>query len=121
MTTRPSRRTDKMVVAWKDSMGLVGKGGLPMMGSDSGKSKRLRAFQPVTTKIIARQNQDKSGLPAIFMYIYMAINMPPCWSCAVGTTRFEWNVEKDATNQRKLGVAFVQAQYAFADSRRVMV
>ena len=55
------------------------------------------------------------------MYIYMAINMPLCWSCAVGTTRFEWNVEKDATNQRKHGVAFVQAQYAFADSRRVMV
>jgi uncharacterized DUF497 family protein len=33
---------------------------------------------------------------------------------------FEWDVEKDLENQAKHGVSFVQAQYAFADPRRVI-
>ncbi|MCC7099341.1 MAG: BrnT family toxin [Rubrivivax sp.] len=33
---------------------------------------------------------------------------------------FEWDPDKDAENQRKHGVAFVRAQYAFADRRRVI-
>lgn len=35
-------------------------------------------------------------------------------------TRFEWNPDKDAENQRKHGVSFRRAQYVFADPRRVM-
>jgi uncharacterized protein len=33
---------------------------------------------------------------------------------------FEWDVEKDLENQAKHGMSFVQAQYAFADPRRVI-
>jgi len=35
-------------------------------------------------------------------------------------TRFEWDPGKDADNQRKHGVSFARAQYAFADRRRVI-
>ena len=34
--------------------------------------------------------------------------------------RFEWDSIKDAENQQKHGVAFSQAQYAFADPNRVI-
>lgn len=33
---------------------------------------------------------------------------------------FEWNPAKDAENQRKHGVAFIDAQRAFLDPRRVL-
>lgn len=33
---------------------------------------------------------------------------------------FEWDTEKDRENQQKHGVAFVLAQYAFADPDRVI-
>jgi uncharacterized DUF497 family protein len=36
------------------------------------------------------------------------------------TVRFEWDSAKDAANQTKHGVAFAEAQYAFADPRRVI-
>lgn len=32
----------------------------------------------------------------------------------------DWDPDKDAENQRKHGVAFERAQYAFADPRRVI-
>ena len=35
-------------------------------------------------------------------------------------TRFEWDPDKDAENQRKHGVPFSLAQFAFADPRRVI-
>ena len=35
-------------------------------------------------------------------------------------TRFDWDSEKDAENQRKHGVSFNRAQYAFADPQRVI-
>ncbi len=35
-------------------------------------------------------------------------------------TRFEWDPDKDAANQKKHGVSFQFAQYAFADPRRVI-
>jgi hypothetical protein len=35
-------------------------------------------------------------------------------------TRFEWDPAKDRENQRKHGVAFALAQFAFADPRRVI-
>ena len=35
-------------------------------------------------------------------------------------TRFEWDPAKDCENQKKHGVAFELAQYAFADSERVI-
>jgi uncharacterized DUF497 family protein len=34
--------------------------------------------------------------------------------------RFDWDTDKDAENQRKHGVSFSRAQYAFADLRRVI-
>ena len=38
----------------------------------------------------------------------------------MAVTRFDWDPDKDAANQRKHGVAFLRAQYAFADPRRVI-
>jgi uncharacterized protein len=35
-------------------------------------------------------------------------------------TRFEWGPEKDEENQKKHGVSFALAQYAFADPERVI-
>ncbi|MHB8392551.1 MAG: BrnT family toxin [Acidobacteriaceae bacterium] len=35
-------------------------------------------------------------------------------------TRFDWDPDKDAENQRKHGVSFSRAQYAFADLQRVI-
>ena len=35
-------------------------------------------------------------------------------------TRFEWDANKDAENQKKHGMPFSLAQYAFADARRVI-
>jgi uncharacterized DUF497 family protein len=34
--------------------------------------------------------------------------------------RFEWDQDKDAENQKKHGVSFSLAQYAFADPHRVI-
>lgn len=34
---------------------------------------------------------------------------------------FEWDEQKDSSNQRKHGVAFAVAQYAFADPDRVIL
>jgi uncharacterized protein len=34
--------------------------------------------------------------------------------------RFDWDPEKDRENQSKHGVSFVEAQFAFADPRRVI-
>jgi uncharacterized DUF497 family protein len=34
---------------------------------------------------------------------------------------FEWDSEKDLSNQQKHGVAFADAQHAFADPRRVIL
>ena len=36
-------------------------------------------------------------------------------------TTFEWDEDKDRVNRQKHGVAFVQAQYAFADPKRVIL
>jgi uncharacterized protein len=38
----------------------------------------------------------------------------------VAEAQFEWDLEKDQENQQKHGVAFAQAQYAFADPHRVI-
>lgn len=38
----------------------------------------------------------------------------------MATGRFEWDPAKDLENQRKHGVTFAEAQYAFADSHRVI-
>lgn len=35
-------------------------------------------------------------------------------------TRFDWDPDKGAENQRKHGVSFSRAQYAFADRQRVI-
>ncbi len=34
--------------------------------------------------------------------------------------RFDWDPKKDAENQKKHGVAFAEAQFAFADPNRVI-
>ena len=38
----------------------------------------------------------------------------------MASTRFDWDADKDAENQRKHGVSFIRAQYAFADQQRVI-
>jgi len=38
----------------------------------------------------------------------------------VADTRFDWDPDKDAENQRKHGVPFIRAQYAFADPHRLI-
>lgn len=35
-------------------------------------------------------------------------------------TKFEWNKNKDTENQKKHGIAFSDAQYAFADPKRIL-
>ncbi len=35
--------------------------------------------------------------------------------------RFEWDKEKDRENQKKHNVSFALAQYAFLDSKRIIV
>ncbi|MBN1586261.1 MAG: BrnT family toxin [Candidatus Omnitrophica bacterium] len=35
-------------------------------------------------------------------------------------TRFQWDPRKDLQNQKKHGVSFAEAQYAFADPNRVI-
>jgi len=36
-------------------------------------------------------------------------------------TEFEWDTQKDRSNQEKHGVSFIIAQYAFADPKRVIL
>ena len=36
-------------------------------------------------------------------------------------TKFEWDTNKDLSNQEKHGVSFIIAQYAFADPSRVIL
>ena len=38
----------------------------------------------------------------------------------MAATRFDWDPYKDAENERKHGVPFIRAQYAFADPQRVI-
>ena len=38
----------------------------------------------------------------------------------MGNTRFDWDTNKDAENQKKHGVSFIRAQHAFADPKRVI-
>ena len=38
----------------------------------------------------------------------------------MAATRFDWDPAKDEENQKKHGVAFAKAQFAFADPRRVI-
>jgi uncharacterized DUF497 family protein len=38
----------------------------------------------------------------------------------MATRRFDWDPDKDAENQRKHGVPFIRAQYAFGDPQRVI-
>jgi uncharacterized DUF497 family protein len=35
-------------------------------------------------------------------------------------SRFEWDPDKDLSNQQKHGVSFTEAQYAFEDAKRVI-
>lgn len=43
-----------------------------------------------------------------------------CYANPMKKTRFEWDTEKDEENQKKHGVSFALAQYAFADPERVI-
>lgn len=49
----------------------------------------------------------------------MAIQPALCYGRFVETS-FEWNQAKDAENQRKHGVSFAEAQWAFQDPQRVI-
>jgi uncharacterized protein len=43
-----------------------------------------------------------------------------CQASSVAHTRFDWDPDKDTENQKKHGVSFSCAQYAFADPQRVL-
>ena len=43
-----------------------------------------------------------------------------CYFYFMSTAWFEWDLKKDLENQKKHGVSFAEAQYAFADPRRVI-
>ena len=44
----------------------------------------------------------------------------PCYVERAAMASFEWDADKDIENRKKHGVSFVEAQYAFADARRVV-
>ena len=54
-------------------------------------------------------------------YIRIAIVESPSILGAMERTRFEWDTVKDGQNQKKHGVPFAVAQYAFADPKRVIL
>jgi uncharacterized protein len=53
-------------------------------------------------------------------YKSMAFYMAVLYALHMAKTNFEWDAEKDALNQEKHGVSFAVAQYAFADTHRVI-
>ena len=49
------------------------------------------------------------------------VNSPYCYyNPHMSKDSFDWDPEKDLTNQAKHGVSFSEAQYAFADPHRVI-
>ncbi len=50
----------------------------------------------------------------------MVIDMVICYSLSMRTAHFEWDNNKDKTNQEKHGVSFFEAQRAFLDVNRVI-
>ena len=42
------------------------------------------------------------------------------YNMSMNKNTFEWDDKKDRDNQKKHGIAFSQAQYAFADPKRVI-
>lgn len=50
----------------------------------------------------------------------VAIGMAKVYAGGMARTGFEWDPVKDAANQRKHGVPFTAAQFAFADPQRVI-
>jgi len=50
----------------------------------------------------------------------MAIYPYKCYDLAMASVNFEWDANKDAENQVKHQVAFHDAQFAFADPRRII-
>ena len=54
------------------------------------------------------------------MYQSIAFLLAFCYDFIVAEARFEWDEEKNKQNQRKHGVPFDLAQYAFGDPDRVI-
>jgi len=50
----------------------------------------------------------------------MAFTLAFCYSPYMTRTQFEWDSIKDQENREKHGVSFLVAQYAFADSHRII-
>ena len=50
----------------------------------------------------------------------MAIYPYECYDLAMVSVNFEWDANKDVENQAKHQVAFHEAQFAFADPRRII-
>lgn len=57
------------------------------------------------------------GWKAISKFVYFVVKMR---SRMEGSVSFEWDERKNEINKRKHGLPFEQAQYAFADPRRVI-
>ncbi len=58
------------------------------------------------------------GLLLLFPYIYMAIYPYYCYICRM--SNFDWDNSKDISNQKKHGISFSEAQFAFADPNRII-
>ena len=54
------------------------------------------------------------------MYISIAFFHVSCYLPFVKKVQFEWDDTKNLQNQKKHGVTFSEAQYAFADPNRVI-
>lgn len=54
------------------------------------------------------------------MHICIAMCLYSRYNGNMNKTRFEWDNKKDGSNKKKHGVAFSQAQYAFANPKRVI-
>ncbi len=50
----------------------------------------------------------------------MADAAASCYAPLVAETHFEWDARRDQENQKKHGVSFAKAQFAFADPKRVI-
>lgn len=54
------------------------------------------------------------------MYICIDICLYSRYDINMNKTRFEWDNKKDRINQKKHGIAFSLAQFAFTDPKRVI-
>ena len=63
---------------------------------------------------------DRARLRRELPYESMANRPRTCYGELAAMASFEWDSDKELENRKKHGVSFAEAQYAFADERRVI-